>query len=594
MKIVNSNLSYHLYPFYSSLSIFKVKMSVDLHSLTKYLLKPTEEKAFGFLLVLFFTSIYVDGNLSFRNVFMCFSEAYLLNALLTLLPKQLKTMMTFAVSCILYLLAAVDSYCFLKLNTPISPTLVQLAIQTNSQEATEALREYITQDVLLSRFMLVLVLPFVVFLFDHWIRYKHLSHLSKNGKVIVMLCVFLGMPIWIANFTKAINILLSNSSIDLQEKMTIHYKSSFLPVYRLAYSIKANLIESGQLANCINSNNSIEDVSTLHSDLIVVLIIGESYNRHHASLYGYNLPTTPIQDSLRNNSSMVVFTDAISSWNMTSKSFQNMLSMHCIGERGSWSDYPLFPAIFMKAGFNVVFYTNQFVQSLNDHIGNFVGGVFLNNPQINNQCFNHRNSQKYEFDGELVHNCPISSSSKNQLIVFHLRGQHSSYNQRYPKEFELFSVNDYPNRNLTSSQKQMIAYYDNATLYNDYVIGEIVSFYKDKNAIIIHLADHGESVYDDDKHVGRYMTQSIRSRGLLSQQFDIPMWIWASSRYVSENREKWQRIKESAQKPFMSDLLGHLMLSLADIESKWYKDELDIISPAYSKRKRIVNEALNY
>ena len=71
-------------------------------------------------------------------------------------------------------------------------------------------------------------------------------------------------------------------------------------------------------------------------------------------------------------------------------------------------------------------------------------------------------------------------------------GQHVFYSQRYPKNRTLFTVNDYKDRKLDSKAKQIVAEYDNAMLYNDYVISQIVSRFIDKESVILYLPDHGE------------------------------------------------------------------------------------------------------
>jgi len=45
--------------------------------------------------------------------------------------------------------------------------------------------------------------------------------------------------------------------------------------------------------------------------LNVILIIGESYNKYHASIYGYALPTTPHLEKEQNMGNLCVFTDAV-------------------------------------------------------------------------------------------------------------------------------------------------------------------------------------------------------------------------------------------------------------------------------------------
>ena len=72
--------------------------------------------------------------------------------------------------------------------------------------------------------------------------------------------------------------------------------------------------------------------------LDVVLIIGESYNKYHASVYGYNLNTTPVLCEQQQRGNLFVFTDAISPYNMTTLAVKNMLSTNSISRHQSWNE----------------------------------------------------------------------------------------------------------------------------------------------------------------------------------------------------------------------------------------------------------------
>lgn len=50
-----------------------------------------------------------------------------------------------------------------------------------------------------------------------------------------------------------------------------------------------------------------------------VLILGESYNKHHAALYGYPLPTTPRLSQEEAAGRLYPFTDVVSPANFTVK-----------------------------------------------------------------------------------------------------------------------------------------------------------------------------------------------------------------------------------------------------------------------------------
>ena len=91
----------------------------------------------------------------------------------------------------------------------------------------------------------------------------------------------------------------------------------------------------------------------------IVLIIGESYGKHHSQQYGYFMPTTPRQIKREKSGLLVPFSDVVAPWNLTSFVFKNVFSLHVVERKGSWCDYPLFPSLFRKAGLSCYFYNQS-------------------------------------------------------------------------------------------------------------------------------------------------------------------------------------------------------------------------------------------
>lgn len=114
--------------------------------------------------------------------------------------------------------------------------------------------------------------------------------------------------------------------------------------------------------------------------------------------------------------------------------------------------------------------------------------------------FDYRNTEIHSFDDELLNDYKHINvkDKKPQLIIFHLLGQHFQYTMRCKDEMKKFGIKDYPRRDLTDDEKQTIADYDNATLYNDIVLSKIVELFRKKEAIVIYLSDHGEDCYGKD------------------------------------------------------------------------------------------------
>lgn len=110
----------------------------------------------------------------------------------------------------------------------------------------------------------------------------------------------------------------------------------YVPIYRLVFSAFANHLASHQLVQLEAASEKIQIDSCSYRVPNIVLVIGESYNKHHSQLYGYNKPTTPFQKELAEQGSLVPFTDVVAPWNLTSFVFKHVLSLHAVGDSGEW------------------------------------------------------------------------------------------------------------------------------------------------------------------------------------------------------------------------------------------------------------------
>jgi len=149
---------------------------------------------------------------------------------------------------------------------------------------------------------------------------------------------------------------------------------------------------------------------------------------------------------------------------------------------------------------------------------------------------------------------------------------------------------------LLGKMRKNIAYYDCATWYNDSVMGAIVDRFKDEEAIIIFFSDHGEEVYGPGSlhHCGRSHTTNI-TRNIAVNEYSVPMWIYCSPKYARKHPDIVKAIRKAKDKPFMTDAASHLILGLTGVKTKYYRPQLDPLSPAYnSKRKRLMQHVVDY
>lgn len=311
----------------------------------------------------------------------------------------------------------------------------------------------------------------------------------------------------------------------------------------------------------------------------IVLIIGESFNKQHSSLYGYPLNTNPLLSQREN---LYVFDDVIAPMNYTIGVFNHLLSMASVGQPCEWFEAPLFPALFRAADYNVLLWANQTGACSYIHASGM-------------DCYNEKNKMMYALDGDLVKDYERSRAAvekeKNNLIIFHLMGQHFNYVNRFPVERDRFQPSDYQREGLSETELEVIANYDNATLYNDSVVNEIIKLYEAQDAIVLYLSDHGEEVYDFRALAGRSSFDKTKMVQWMRNEVEVPFMIYVTDLYKENHPDIVRRIEASRHRPLMTDDLPHLLLELAGIENQWYDPKRSIINDSFDvNRVRVVND----
>ena len=381
----------------------------------------------------------------------------------------------------------------------------------------------------------------------------------------------------------------------------------YVPPYRLAFSLYANRLASRQIVQLEAASKKIRIDSCSFRVPEIVLVIGESYNKHHSQLYGYDKPTTPRQMAMAADSSLVVFTDVVASWNLTSFVFKHMLSLWAVGEEGEWCDEPLFPEVFRKAGYQVDFLTNQFQPKAKDAVYDFSGGFFLNDPEFSKRQFDTRNNRTYRYDETLLkaydalnqrdksRDSLETSEIQGRLTILHLMGSHVDYRARYPKQRQYFTPSMYQRPELTDKQRRILSDYDNSLRYNDSILWAITQRFMDKDAVVIYVPDHAEEIFDGKPYMyGRMHGANIDYR-LARNEMEIPFWIWGSPRYIERHPYGWEAIQDAKDRPLMTDVLPHLLLYLGGISTPLYHPELNVITPEYNTRRpRILKGVTDY
>lgn len=549
-----------------------------------------------------------------------FLDVYVLAAILTVLPHKVRIWVRGIFYFALYASTIVDVYCFVKFQSTLTPTMLLLVGETDSREAGEFIRSCVSPDILLSNVGWVLMVLFIHILTALRLRFPHfipkdwcrlMRSIHARGIYFMRrvrpvteaaVLVFLLASIGLSAHNKAATVkLMTGKTIGEVEHTLTEQDHAVLyqPIYRLVFSIYANTLTAKQIDRLVATVDKVRVDSCSFRSPNIVLIIGESYNRHHSSQYGYVMPTTPRQQKMEKRGRLVKYTDVVSPWNLTSFVFKHIFSTYTVGDKGEWCDYPLFPAVFRKAGYHVTFITNQFLPKAKEAVYDFSGGFFLNNPKLSAAQFDTRNTQLHQFDDGLLRDYEElqNQNSDNNLIIFHLLGQHVQYRQRSPKDRKHFKGDDYKELkpNLNARERQTLADYDNAILYNDSIVTEIVKKFENEDAIVIYVPDHGEECYEGDMHFFCRMHSAKVDARLAHAEFDIPMWIWCSRKYIKRHHEIFREVVNARNRKYMTDALPHLLMYLAGIDCPYYKDSLNLLSPEYNEsRPRVLKGVADY
>ena len=543
-----------------------------------------------------------------------FLDIYAVCVVLTLIPRKIRYWVRALLYVVLYSVALVDMFCYVKFESTLTPTMLMLFGETNQKESQEFLSTYLGWDVISSHvgWILLLILVHILWTILRSVLCKMRKKmiLPKVNQMVPVVCkAVLGVLVAWGLYCSwseckenkdAIYQLMTKQTLgEVEHQLTLKPKAElYLPIYRLIFSAYANKLASKQLDKLLLSKDKIQIDSCSYRVPNIVLVIGESYNKHHSQLYGYNMPTTPRQVAMAQEGSLVPFTDVVAPWNLTSYVFKDILSFYAVGDKGEWCDYPLFPEVFRKAGYHVTFITNQFQSKAGEAVYDFSGGFFLNHPELSKRLFDTRNNKLHRFDdGVLKEYDNLKKNDKeHNLIILHLMGSHFSYAYRYPQKTDKhFQPSMYNRPELKENQLKMLADYDNSLLYNDSIVHAITQRFVDKDAIVIYMPDHAEEMLDGKPYAyGRMHGATIDYR-LARNEMEIPFWIWGSPKYREMHPYGWEAIKAAKDKPLMTDVLPHLLLYFGGISTPLYRPEYDVVNPKYNvKRPRILKGETDY
>lgn len=495
----------------------------------------------------------------------------------------------------------VQEFLTVNFGTKITPTILTMVAETNSREASDFFSSFLFSSASLNMYLYLFFVIFSVivveFLYSCFVRNK-LSNSSVVSKVIGVISI----PIFLFCFYSCQiyrPLIVTDISTEALRTELSHVAPQD-PITCFIRSIRILHISSKETENAIKTTLNMNCPTVSVDDSVrLILVIGESYIKHHASIYGYPLKTTPRLMRMKEKGELFVFDNVVTPYNSTSRVMKNLLSCNSIGNQENWMDYPYLPALFKKAGYNVFLWDNQ---RGNDSYAEFSFTLesYMYHPLIQKIAYSRCNKRSYEQDLPLIDNYLNSVSSvdlRSLFAIFHLQGQHIDASSKFPHQapFMQFSSDDIRRNDeyLTEEKKQRIADYDNATYYNDSVIAYITDIYKEENAVMVYLSDHGDEVYDYRDQYGREHNPHLTD-SCAYYEFEIPFVVWCSEKYRNLHPEIIERLSKAVKRPLMSDNVCQLLFTLGNISTMYYHEERDVISPSYKCPPRILQDKIDY
>ncbi len=310
----------------------------------------------------------------------------------------------------------------------------------------------------------------------------------------------------------------------------------------------------------------------------IVVVIGESANRAHHSLYGYGRNTNPNLTAI--SGELLVFKDIISTCAEPADCLSQILSLPANGEKRL-----SLLTLFNQAGFNTYWLSNQpDIQDTN------TATTILTAPAYGNVQLNRGGAARFSPgpDGALL--APLEKILRNdpdrKVIFIRLMGSKPEYALRYPPEFARFTqcsdiqaAPEFTNENCVQLNN-----YDNSIVYTDAVLKDIIEL-TDRLApesALVYFSVHGANAY------GEPYANAPQSKRKSIHFYEIPFFVWLSEGFRAANASSaasW--LQYTARRASLNDL-PYTLADLAGVTFKSYDAARSLLSEQFQTKPRLV------
>lgn len=415
------------------------------------------------------------------------------------------------VSSIHLILILIDSFLFSRFGKVLNQDTLYILAETNRRESTEFIKTYTSAGFLCVAILIIVGIGFLTI--------RLYSQIIKKMLYIILLLLATG-GLFLVCYG-------SYSFISKGDGLGIPQYSALTRCLYGYYSLRQIASRNRQLEDACRN---LHCVLPVEADTIphIVIVIGESSSYYHCSVYDYDKPTWPCMEARQEAGELIAYQNVTTPYDATNWVMRSVFSLNV----SNFGNTPIFPAIFHATGYRTSIIENQYF------IGD--GLTFLCDRGLSDLVFDSRIDGPFQYDSELL--SYIEPQEGLSLDIIHLIGQHLAYQERYPQSFEKFHADDYEPTRFNDQQRKVIAQYDNAGLYCDFVLDKIIQKYESQDCLLIFFSDHGEEVFETRDFCGHASSSTAPAPSYL---YKIPFFVWESSFF----REKHPLIMEQ----FMSE-----------------------------------------
>lgn len=355
-----------------------------------------------------------------------------------------------------------------------------------------------------------------------------------------------------------------------EHKITRFYANPTYPVYSL---IKYATLQLGStklgVLNAIAQD--AEFVGPVSRNELVIMVVGETARFDRFSLNGYHKDTNP----------RLAKENVVSFNNVASCGTSTGVSVPCMFSSLGREDYDKENAlnqenaldVLAKNGIEVLWRDNN---SDSKGVALRVPYEDFKSPTLNPVCEGEcRDVGMLKGLDEYI----AARKGKDIMIVLHSLGNHGpEYYRRYPKEFEKFKPTCMTGELRNCSREEIDNSYDNAILYTDYFLAEVINFLKkydgDYETAMLYVSDHGESLGEHGiyLHAAPYIMAP-------KEQTHVPAILWLGTHfdYKLDQVKPYQDYSLSHDDLFCTILVGfELETETCASKKKMLMQNLDI------------------